>query len=83
MWRACGVRPCGTVTRVGERRRWSKASVAVAPTARPNLAREHATRTRPRVACRWPAKVHKAFEKAEQHSFYLGLDDYGWLELLQ
>ena len=36
--------------------------------------------TRPKS--RWPAKVQRALDKANQYSCYLGLDDYAWLDLL-
>ena len=30
----------------------------------------------------WPPRLHKPLEKAQHHSFWLGLDDYAWLDLL-
>lgn len=30
----------------------------------------------------WPESVRKALPKARAHGFFLGLNDYGWLEAL-
>ena len=30
----------------------------------------------------WAARVHKALDKANLHCFWLGLDEYAWLDRL-
>lgn len=35
-----------------------------------------------RPAMQWPERLHKPLEKAIAHNFFLGLDDYAWLDWL-